>query len=436
MSYFKHYPDWTKITAALACLGLVTFARGADTLTPKDVVLPPEEASQEALNQAVGNASLRMGGLDVFPRASATAMYDDNLLISHDKALSDLVLTLTPGLTLVAGDVSTYLPGPVTLDQVRWLLSYSPEEDSNKPQRFVGVDYTPALNYFADHDHFNNVDHTAALSMGYAFSRLSLGLDQDFTRLAEKDSDVGDRITLSTYETRLRSRYDINERTSVEVNGRYFQNGYQDSRFHPYQEVRNEDWLNRQVGTWLKLSVGAAFGFVYPEISPSQTYQQALLRGLYLVTGKLELRPSVGVEFREYGARGSDTVDPVFSLAAVYRPLETTTVTLEAHRRDQPSVDGNYNYQTLGFSTGIRQRVMERFYPGLTLGYDNADYVVLKPGVDPRSNNFFSARVSLDYQPNPHWTAGLFYVYRRVDANISQYTYANNMVGAQISWQF
>jgi hypothetical protein len=423
-------------TVLLALAGSFTAANAQEYLTPGNVVIPPETASQEALNQSAGKAGIRFGGLDLFPHAAATAMYDDNLLISHTHVLSDVEWTFSPGFTIVAGDVSSYFPGTVTLGQIRGLLNYSPVEDSSKPQRFLALDYTPAVNIFTDHSHYDNVDQTAGLSAGYAFSRLVLGLDQDFSRLAEKDNEVGRRLTVATYNTKLRSRYDLTDRSSIEINAQYYRLEYADSSYQGYQEFRNEDWFNRQVGARLSVGLGAAFGLVYPDVSASQTYQQALLRGIYQLTGKLDLRTSIGIEWREYGGRQAGTRDPVFSLAAAYHPRDTTTLTLEGHRREQPDYTGYYNYQTIGFSAGVRQQVLGRFYAGLLASYDHCGYTRLQAGTsNNRSDSYFSMRASLDYELNPHWTASLFYVRRQDDSSIQAYTYANNMAGLQVSWR-
>jgi len=434
LTWFRHAATPLCVVAALCSLAM---AHGAEYLTPSDVVLPPENASQETLNQAAGKATLRFAGLDFFPHAAVTAMYDDNLLISSSNALSDVEWTLSPGLTVVAGDVTACLPGPVTLGQIRGLLNYSLVEDSSKPQRFLGVDYTPGVNCFTDHSQYNNVDHIAGLSAGYAFSRLALGLDQDFSRVDVKDNEVGNRVTESIYDTRLRSRYELTDRSSMEINGRYYRLDYEDAAYQGYQEVRNEDWFNREVGAKLELGLGLALGFVYPEGAATQTYQQLLARGIYRLTGKINVTSSLGVEYREYNAAVANTADPVFSVSVIYQPRSTTTVTLEAHRRDQPSPTGYYNYQTLGLSAGVRQVVLGRWYAGLTGGYDNVGYNLLQAGTsNNRADNDFFVEASLDYELNARWMGSLFYIHREDNSNISNYTYSDNMVGARASWRF
>jgi hypothetical protein len=421
----------------LAGLCSLAVAHGAEYVTPSDVVIPSENASQEALTQSAGQTTLRLAGLDFFPHVAATVMFDDNLLISPSDALSDVEWTVSPGLTVVAGDVTACLPGPITLNQIRGLLNYSLVQDSSKPQRFLGIDYTPAVNFFTDHSQYNNVDQTAGLSAGYAFSRLALGLDQDYSRLAVKDNEIGDRVTVSTYDTKLRTRYELTDRSSIEVNGRYYRLEYADPAYQGYQEFRNDDWFNREVGAKLALGLGLAFGFVSPDGAANQTYQQLLVRGVYRLTGKIELNSFLGVECREYDAGSGNTVDPVFSLSVIYQARPTTTITLEAHRRDEPSPTGDYNYQTLGFSAGVRQLLLGRLSAVLVGGYDNVGYNLLTSGVsNNRSDNYFLVQATLDYELNAHWMTTLFYVHRQDDSNIPTYTYANNMVGARVSWRF
>jgi hypothetical protein len=424
-------------TILFALAGCVARAQADDYLTPGNVVVPPPNAAQEAQDLSASQSSLRVIGLDVYPHAAVTTLYDDNLLISHTHEISGNESTLSPGLTLVAGDVSTYLPGSLTLGLIRGLLNYSPVEDTDKPQRFLGVDYTPSLNAYPGHSRLDNVDQTAGLTAGYVFSRLTLGLDQDYSRMAVKDNDVGNLVTEETDTTKLRSRYDLTDRSFLEVNGQYYRLEYPGSDYEGYQEIRNEDWFNRLVEARLTAGVGAAFGYVDPDRSDSQTYEQLLARAIYHLTGKLDIRTSAGVEWREYASGVADTIDPVFSLAAIYHPRDTTTLTLEGHRREQPDFTGYYNYQVLGFSAGVRQELLGRLYAGLEVGYDQYDYSLVGPGTsNNRTDSYVYIETSLECELSAHWMTKLFYKYRQDDSTVDAYSYGDNIVGLQVSWQF
>jgi hypothetical protein len=346
-------------------------------------------------------------------------------------------MTLSPGLTIAAGDISTAFPGSITLAQIRDLLNFSLVEDTAKPQRFLGIDYTPDLNLYVDDEQYNNADHIAGMTAGYAFSKLVLGLDQDFRREAVKSSIVGSLVTIRDYQTHLRTRYEFNETTSVEVNGTYQNFSYEDSGLQGYQEFRNDDWLNRRMGDKLTLGVGAAFGFLFPSESDDQTYQQLLGRAVYRLSGKISLSAAVGAELREYEADHDDTVHPTFDVRGIYQPWASTTFTIEGLRREQPSPFGEANYTTYGVYLGARQLLFNRLYAGLNVGYNNVEYTTLAPGAgSEHTDNFYFARLRFDYALNPHWMASVFYTFTENRANPSAFSYDNNIVGGHLAWQF
>lgn len=422
------------ILGSFWCLNL---ALGADYLSPSDVVLPPERASQETLEQSVSTANLRLAGLDFYPRASVAAMYDDNILISANDPLRDVEWTVAPGFTLAAGDLSLYLPGSITLGQIRNLLLYSLLEDTSKPRRYLGLDYSPAFNFYTDHNQYDNIDHVAGFTAGYAFARLAIGLDQDFSRLDVKENEIAGRITQARYDTRLQLRYDLTDRSYLEMDGHYSRVDYEEDVFQGYQELLNENWFNRQVGARLEAGLGLGFGLVYPEENADQVFQRALVRGLYRLSGKLDLRASAGIEWRQYDDAIDDTFNPVVSFSSIYRPRASTTITVEVHRRETPSVGSDYNYTTIGASAGIRQQILGELYVELAGTYDNVDYVLLRPGVsNNRTDDYISVRANLEYEFNSHLKATLFYSRRQDDSTLSQFSYENNMVGIRVSWRY
>ncbi|HLP78568.1 MAG TPA: surface lipoprotein assembly modifier [Candidatus Paceibacterota bacterium] len=428
---------FVRFVSIAGCWWCVFAARAQSYLTPDDVALRGERASEETLKQSAGKTSLRALGLDVFPRATVTAFYDDNLLITATNRLSDVEWTLSPGLTLAAGDVSLYLPGSVRLSQIRNLLNYSLLDDDARPQRYVGFDYSPSVNLFARHDRFNNVDHTVGLSAGYTFSRLITGLDVDYTRIAVKDSGIGDRVTREMTAAKWRNRYEWTDRSAIAMNCEYSRLRYVNGTYQGYDEFRNEDWFDRKMGARLEVGLGGAFGFVYPERSPDQTYQQAFVRGLYRLTGKLNVRARVGAEWREYGGGSEDTLDPSFDLAAIYQPQHSTTFTLAGHQRTAPSFGVDYNYQIFGVTAGVAQQLTGALDGELIVNYEHIDYVQLTAGADEdRKDDYIALQARLGYEFNTHLKAMLFYNWTEDASNLTRYSYDNNVGGLQISWRY
>ena len=203
--FFAHFLNSMKLT-----LGSVFLLLGSSALA-QEVIVPSDTAARETLRLTAKESTLRFGGLDLFPHAAGQVQYDNNILISHTDALQDVIWTFSPGLTLAAGGVGAYLPGAVTVEQLRSLLYYSPVEDAAKPGRFFVVNYTPSFVAYTENSQYDNVGQSVRLSGGYSFTRLALGLDFDYTQGQIKDSGVGNLIGESVYETRFRSRYDLTD---------------------------------------------------------------------------------------------------------------------------------------------------------------------------------------------------------------------------------
>jgi hypothetical protein len=402
----------------------------------QEIIVPSETASRETLRLSAQQSTLRFGGLDLFPHAAGMVSYDDNILISHANQMNDFVWTFSPGLTLAAGNVGAYLPGSVTLEQLRNLLYYSTVDDVSKPSRFFALDYTPSFNLYTDHSQYDNTGQSAKFSGAYSLTRLALGLDADFTRQYAKDVGVGDLVELDTYYAYLRSRYDLTDRTSLEINGIYNRYEYAQAQYQGYSDLKNEDWLNRQFADRLSLGVGLGFGVAFPGASPDQTYEQLLARAVYRLSGKLYFTAALGVELREYGGGESDTVKPIFSLTGIYQVREGTTLTLEAHRYDEPSPYAGQNYTDLGASFGARQLFFGRLSASASLGYDNYEYTTTVPGGSTsRTDNYFSGRLQFDYEFNRHVTGSIFYTYHRDDSSYDIYSYGDNVVSLQVIWR-
>jgi len=400
--------------------------------------VPSDTAARETLRLTSKESTLRLGGLDLFPHAASQVHYDDNILISHTDPLKDVIWTVSPGLTLAGGGVGAYLPGAVTVEQLRNLLYYSLVEDVTMPGRFFAVDYTPSFIFYTDHTEYDNVGESVKLSSGYSFSRLALGLDFDYDRAQVKNAGVGSLTEESTYDARFRSRYDLTDRTSLEVNGRYYRLDYDDPLYQGYQEVSNENWLNRTFADRLSLGAGLVVGRDLPQASSDQTFERALVRAVYRLSGKLYFSSSLGVEFRQYDSGESSTLHPVLGLTGTYQVREGTTLSLEGHGLQEPSPYGGYNDTRWGGSAGVRQRLFSRVYAEASAGYDDIQYNFYGTqgqSSSSRSDNYFYGRLTLEYEFNRHLVGSLFYTYYRDNSSYVVYSYDDSILGLKVMWR-
>jgi hypothetical protein len=399
--------------------------------------VPSPAAAEAILDQTAHETTLRLGPMDVFPHAALSVAYDDNVLIAHVNPIHDVEWSIAPGLMFALGDISSSLTSPVSIDQLRGLLYYSLADDESRPRRFLGLDYTAAVNLYTEHSVYNNVDEAVRLSGGYTFSRMTVGLDFDFGYGQVKDNGVGDLVTIANYDTRLRSRYDLSEMTSLELNAGYLRLDYIEPDFQGFQDVHGDFWLDRQFDQKLSAALGVGLGYLQPEDDPGQTYEQALIRGVYGLTGKSHFSASAGFEARQFGTSAPEALRPVFNVTGVFQPWVNTTITLEGHRREDTAPFQGENFIQLGASVNARQLLFNRFYAALGGGYDNIAYTDLEnDNSQVRTDNYWFLIATLDYEFNNHLTATLFYTFRTDNSTDASVSYDNNIVGVRVGWKF
>jgi UDP-GlcNAc:undecaprenyl-phosphate GlcNAc-1-phosphate transferase len=374
-------------------------------------VLPPPTAIPPELLEQEPTTGLRLSRFDLYPRISALALYDDNLFSSSTVKKTDLIWNVSPGASVRLGEVS-------------------PEEKS------LTLDYSPSYIFYTDQTEYDTVDHAARLSGVWPFSKVTLGISQDFTQTSSVVPGVADIVEQRALNTQLTSRYELSEKTSFEFNGRQTLTDYADPRLINSAERANDDWFNYQLLPKLNAGAGLTIGQLQPDHSPSQAYQRVSLRGVFRATGKLDLNASLGVERRTYATRDSADYEPGFALGASYQATATLTVNANGFRQEQNSayLEGQ-NYVSTGFSWGVQQSLFEPFSLTLAGSYYNLSYHSAYGGwAATQSENVLSVRPAVDWVIRRNLRAGVFYSYRHNNSNQSNLKYTDSQVGIQASW--
>src|SRR6185503_63593 len=85
----------------------------------------------------------------------------------------------------------------------------------------LSVDYAPSFIFFLKNDEVNSIDHSAKLNAGYAFTRLTFDLVQDWASTSGGVVDVGTRVQQNNYRTGFGARYELTEKTFLQADGSY-----------------------------------------------------------------------------------------------------------------------------------------------------------------------------------------------------------------------
>jgi Putative beta-barrel porin 2 len=353
-------------------------------------------------------------------------VWDDNIFISHTNRVSDYYFAIEPEITIGVGDME------------------------GRSRSYLRLDYMPSAILFVDHsdqDGFNQLIH---LEGGYSTGRLRLSLAEDIALLdsanlssiidttglwANLDASAPTRLNI--FNTRLRADYDLT--------GKLFLQGEFDSYIYFYPNNISDytvsgglylyyNWLPK-----VSVGIGGTFGYNWVDNpTPNQSFEQVNLRLNYQATAKLGMYASVGAEFRQFdGNRGTYTT-PVFELGIVYNPFEDTTITLAAGRRIYNSgFLPNQDFADTYVAVRFQQRLFQRLYFGLGVGYENSDYFAAANNVSaPRNDDYWFIEPSLDVLITRWLSAGVYYLHRDDSSNVSSNSFYDNQVGVRATVRF
>lgn len=303
------------------------------------------------------------------------------------------------------------------------------------------LDYTPTFQFFKDNGNNDAINHDARFQVEKTFTRLTVGLSQSFTRVS--DSTIGvtpgqfapTRLEQDTFATRLLTKYDYSDKTSFEANGQFNVLDFAAAGLISSKELVSDNWINYKATEKITTSAGLTFGYL--DLSgglPSQTYERGLVRMTYDAAAKLKFRATGGVEIRQIGGGRSDEVLPVFSVGATYKPVDSTTLILDATRAQNYAIQSaGQNVTTTGVSAEIRQELWRKLTVYFGGGFYNSEYT---PG--DRSDDYYSLKYGVDFKVTSRITVGAFHMYRDNAATGTGVasTFRNHQFGVQASAAF
>lgn len=453
-----------RAAAAMSCVSLLVVSTlpAQDIFTPidpkpltladgssadDDIVLPPAEGpnSSTTLGDTKSdskNPSVEIrnddDGISATPhkfhyafRLTLRGVYDDNIFLSETDRVDDYYFAIEPGLTLGYGDIV------------------------ERQENYIRLDYAPSIFLFADHSDSNAVQHLIRLEGQHRFARLTVTFSQDVqilegTNLTSTgvgagngapptlNLDAGGETAINVYTSIANFAYDLSGKTFLSGGVQYhiwdYENGLISS-----SDFSGNLFFNYNYSPKLVVGIGGTAGYNWVDSpSPDQTFEQVNVRLTYQLTGKISLNASAGVEFRQFEDNDNDHVSPVYEIGATYQPFDGTTLSLRGSRRTMNSaVFAEQDYAATSIVFGARQRLFQRIFLGLTLGYENSEYfsTVDFVGAD-RSDNYYFVQPAIDVMVTRWMTVGAYYLHRENDSSVSGFSFRDNQVGIRASFTF
>jgi hypothetical protein len=342
-------------------------------------------------------------------------MYDDNIYIKSTGEEDDFLWVFTPGIHIGSGDYG------------------------QKEENFTLINYEPDLVVFTHNNNQNDIDHDALLQIQRRPGKWTLNLAQGFTTFSGADVDIGDRADETMFLTTLGAEYEFSPKTSAELNLHQTIDDYEGSTsLDGFNEWSAEAWADYHITPKVRLGAGVTAGIVDIRGSENQTYEQPLVRVVYELSGKVDLRASGGVEFRQFEGDKDNRTDGVFSLGGTYRPWENVSVNVDAHHRNQNSVRlADQNYRSTGIRGTLIYDLFVKYHLLLGGGYEFINYYSTASGVAaPREDDYYFARLGASWDVLDKLNIGVFYQYRDNDSNLGNFSFENNQVGLTTAYRF
>lgn len=370
------------------------------------------------------------------PHLTLLTTFDDNIFISERNKQSDLSGVFAPGIAFGLGEFRRELKEFGGYAE-RFEDDRENEATFADTRRFFFANYTVAPTGFIKHSEANSVDHDLSLAGQWTFQKLTVGFRAGFLTSSTPNVDFGGRLNQTMTSAAVTSRYDVSEKTSLEANFSWLNLEYEQQALAS-TEWKNENWLSYQIFPKTQIGVGLVVGQLEVQGGTPQTFEQALVRTLYIGSGKLFFNSELGVEFRQIEESGENRITPVFALGAKYMPFVATEITLRGSSRTLASTtNAGENYVITGVEGRIRQRFLRRFYVSVAAGFEKSVYESVAGRVgESRTDNVFFARPSLAFDVTKWASMEVAYQYREDASTIPGFSFTQNQATIQISMHY
>ena len=443
----------TAVGSALPQPDLPPDGYGAYTPYTPEPLAPPEGAAlRRPATEGLPPMLVQPGAAAISPTPNrfqwglsllVRGVYDDNITLAPPgfRKFSDWYVGIQPAIALGFGDVV------------------------GRQGNYIRLDYAPEIDIYIDHDEFNDVQHLIRLEGQYNFGRLTLNLTQDVQILTATDTnsvigngtvisianvDVAGRTDVNVYRTHLGAAYFLTDKTFLSGDAEYAIYDY-DTSLISSERFIGHLYFNYIPTGKLVLGIGGGGGIEWGDSpTPDQPFGSVNARVTYQATGKISLYAMGGVEFRDFEdentSRGGTYTTGVYELGATYQPFDGTLITLRGNRRVAVSaVLPGQDFTLSNIIAGIRQRLFQRLFLGVTGGYEHDNYFSTINGVNAtRDDDYWLIEPTLDVvifnHPSPTFpfgaSVGAYYLHRENASNVNTFDFIDNQVGIRAAFVF
>lgn len=416
----------------------------AGVVRPEDDPFAPEDLVLGVGGPDLGKVTGPSPRWRVAPHLYMRATYNDNIYIEPRDRVSDLILTLAPGVAI------GWWSDGVTLENYT-----ERKRPASRLETAAGdalyLDYSPVLRIFTDNSGESSLGHELLVMGVLDGVKTRLGAEFRFSSGSVADEDIGALVDRRLISGGLEARWEYSAKTAFRTALRVEHTEYNDfatgKRWNGMSWDKFSDSYNATDWRWdnfmiwsptpkVTLEPGFALGYLDIGSKDQQYYQQLLFRSVWRGPGKLSYDALVGVEFRQ-SEEFRDSVLPVGRVRAVYAATYKTRFILEAFQQmENSALESRGNYRLSGLAFSAERSLSTGWVAGVTTGYSWADYYTDSENEDKRRDGYFFVTPRLIYNFNRWCNAGVSYQFRRNDSSDADYDYRNNQFSVEASFLF
>jgi hypothetical protein len=335
-------------------------------------------------------------------------------------------------------DLVQFSPAGQPEDDFTWTVSpYLSARTEGPNARSLGLTYQPAFVFYTDHSDLNSINHSGNVVLNWPLNRLTLSLQGNANSAPIIVRDIGNRAETTSFTAQGTADYDLSHLTFLEGIVGFSRYDY-GGQYIGSQSYNQQLTVNYRFTPKLTLGAGVSVIEIDAQDEPLQTSEGPQVRLTYVPTPRLHLSASAGVQFQQFGTSQSEGVAPIFTLSGSYLIRQGTSLSVDAHRSEQPSgVFAGQNYSDTGITASISQVLPHRITATLGAGYTLADYYTTQPGVQTsRTDNYYYVNTDVNYALTDRWSLALYFQHTGNSSNGNTFTYDHNIVGLRAGWSF
>ena len=378
----------------------------------------PYQTSNPAVTDITNNPDAAAGlgrrhlpfyfGLDV------GEMYDDNVLIApSNKKEGSFITHISPSIDYQLGDISAV------------------------HANYLNLYFSPTVYIYENRSHLDRTDYNADAYYQYTWTRLQLGIEQNYQHLTDASLDEGTLVSSNIYTTKATASYAYNDDLSLYETATQQLNNYPGIRINEWDA---DTFALYQIAPKLQIGAGPRLAYISISDAPDNTHEDLLFRLRYVPDERFTVSFDGGVEYLQFReGQGADKIVPIFDGNATYALFEDTSIFASAGRTELNSYDLNgdlFDYTTI--NAGISQKFLQNFTATGLAGYALSQYgnTEINDSGSPRRDNYFYGKASVEWNPNQWLKVEASYQYSKDNSTDGQFSFTDNQIDLQSSVKF